>query len=131
MLVQSTISLSDKECARIGDMVYERCGIVLHHGKKELVRARIAKQLRIYGFGTVSDYLAYVVADKSGEAFSQLIDAISTNCTDFFREPDHFHFLDQQYLPRLLEKKRSCRRIRAWSAGCSSGEEAFSMAIAL
>lgn len=131
MFLQTTFSLSEKEFAQISEMVYDHCGICLHEGKKELVRARIGKQLSSHGFAAVQDYIDYVVADTSGKEFSHLIDVLSTNFTGFFREPDHFHYLKQQFLPSLLEKKRSCRRIRAWSAGCSSGEEPYSMAIVL
>jgi chemotaxis protein methyltransferase CheR len=89
--------------------------------------------MRAGDFSCVSDYLHYVVSDPTGQEFAQLIDAISTNLTSFFREINHFHFLSHTYLPNLIQKKRKApsNRIRAWSAGCSSGEEPYSLAITI
>ena len=114
-------------------MVYEHCGINLHSGKKELVRARLAKRLRLGSFRTFPEYMNHVLKDKTGKEFSLLIDSLSTNLTSFFRERQHFEFLQTRFLPNLLEQKRQSSnfRIRTWSAGCSSGEEPYSIAIAL
>jgi chemotaxis protein methyltransferase CheR len=113
--------------------VYEHCGINLHVGKKELIRARLAKRLRHGNFKSFSDYLKHVLEDKTGKEFSILIDSISTNLTSFFREGQHFEFLRSRFIPSLLEQKAKSHnfRIRAWSAGCSSGEEPYSIAITL
>ncbi|MHC4423140.1 MAG: CheR family methyltransferase [Planctomycetota bacterium] len=127
------IVLSEKDFRKISNLVYEHCGINLHDGKKELVRARLAKRLRLGNFKTFPEYIKHVLADKTGKEFSILIDSLSTNLTSFFREQQHFQFLKEEFLPRLLERKRKKRsfRIRAWSAGCSSGEEPYSIAITL
>ncbi len=132
-LLAQNIVLSDKDFHRISDLVYEHCGINLHTGKKELVRARLAKLLRQRNFKTFQEYIKYVFADKTGKEFSILIDSLSTNLTSFFREKQHFDFLREKFLPRLMERKRKNRnfRIRVWSAGCSSGEEPYSIAITL
>lgn len=128
-----SLVLSDIEFRKISDMVYEHCGINLHAGKKELVRARLAKRLRLGHFKTFQEYMRHVHRDKSGKEFSVLIDSLSTNLTSFFREQKHFEFLRKQFLPAMLERKRrkSNYKIRAWSAGCSSGEEPYSIAITL
>lgn len=125
--------LTDKDFQKIGDLVYKHCGINLHMGKKELVRARLAKRLRLGNFRTYSEYMKHVLADKSGKQFSILIDTLSTNLTSFFREGQHFEFLQNDFLPALLDRKERDRnfKIRAWSAGCSSGEEPYSIAITL
>ena len=125
--------LSDKEFRLISRLVNNYCGIKLNIGKKELVRARLAKHLRHGNFTTFSEYIEQVLNDKTGLEFSALIDSLSTNVTGFFRENQHFQFLQEKFLPSLIEKKTGKRdsRIRAWSAGCSSGEEAYSMAISL
>jgi len=125
--------LSDSDFRMISELVYRHCGINLHDGKKELVRARLAKRLRAENFSDFSEYIKYVSRDKTGKAFSRLIDSISTNLTSFFREQQHFEFLRERFLPALLQRKRQNRtfRIRAWSAGCSSGEEPYSIAITL
>jgi len=127
------ITLSEDEFSEISDIVYKHCGINLHSGKKELVRARLAKRLRSNHFRTFSDYMQYVLDDETGREFSILIDSLSTNLTSFFRENQHFDYLEKSFLPGLLERKRKEKnfKIRAWSAGCSSGEEAYSIAIAL
>jgi len=125
--------LTEEDFRKISDIVYEHCGINLHNGKKELVRARVAKRLRSGNFKTFSEYIKYVLQDKTGTEFSILVDSLSTNLTGFFREPQHYAFLRSEFLPLLLERKKKKRdfRIRAWSAGCSSGEEPYSLVMTL
>lgn len=132
-LMVHNIDLKEKEFHEISDLVYKHCGINLHEGKKELVRARLAKRLRHGNFETFSDYMKYVLNDPTGNEFSILIDTLSTNLTSFYRQPEHFEFLTRYFLPTLLKQKKdkNNHRIRAWSAGCSSGEEAYSIAITL
>lgn len=133
MPVLDELILTDKQFKTIRGLVYDHCGINLHDGKRELVRARLAKRLRIGGFAAFSDYIEHVFDDQTGKAFSILVDALSTNLTSFFREIQHFEFLRQDLLPRLLERKRrqGDAKLRCWSAGCSSGEEPYSIAITL
>jgi chemotaxis protein methyltransferase CheR len=124
-------TLSEADFTRISEIIHRHCGINLHEGKKELVRARLAKQLRVGKFRSFEEYLGYVFEDPTGHAFSELVDTLSTNLTSFFRENQHFEYIQSELLPKLLEEKR-CRRdlrLRAWSAGCSSGEEPYSMGI--
>ncbi len=132
-LMAESIVLSESDFRKISNMVYDHCGINLHDGKKELVRARLAKRLRLGNFRTFPEYMNHVLEDKTGREFSILVDSLSTNLTSFFREVQHFEFLQSRFLPALLDKKREKRtfRMRAWSAGCSSGEEPYSIAIAL
>ena len=131
--VLKNIMLSERDFRTITDLVYEHCGIDLHKGKKELVRARLAKLLRKGNFKSVPEYMDYVLADKSGEAFSILINSLSTNLTSFFREKKHFDYLHNVFLPSIMQRKRKKHnfKIRGWSAGCSSGEEPYSIAITL
>ncbi len=125
--------LSEGDFQRLSDAVYRHCGINLHDGKRELVRARISKRLRLGGFPNATEYVRQVLSAGEGDEFTELIDALSTNLTSFFREIGHFDHLTQSFLPELLCRKRSARgnRIRAWSAGCSTGEEPYSLAITL
>lgn len=127
------IVLTEKDFRKISQLVHNHCGINLHSGKKELVRARLAKRLRLGKFHSFPQYMRHVLDDKTGVEFSVLIDSLSTNLTSFFRESQHFDFLHEKFLPALLERKQKDRRfkIRAWSAGCSSGEEPYSIAITL
>lgn len=130
---EDKLVLTEEEFQKISDLVYKHCGINLHDGKKELVRSRLAKLLRKKNFTSYSDYLDYVLSDTSGNALSEMTDSISTNLTSFFREPDHFDFLKKNHLPEIIaaKQKSGSKRIRAWSAGCSSGEEPYTIAITL
>lgn len=125
--------ISEADFRLISDMVYQHCGINLHDGKQELVQARIAKRLRSGGFATLQDYLDHIEADTGGQEFTALIDAMSTNLTSFFREIGHFNYLRQQFLPDWMAHKNKLNNpsLRAWSAGCSTGEEPYSLAMTL
>jgi len=120
------VRLSDAELSRIVRLVYERSGITLHAGKRALVLARLQKRLRAGGFSSFRDYLAHVERDASGGEITALLDAIATNHTSFFREPQHFEFLRSTVVPLL-----ATGNIRIWSAACSSGEEPVTIAITL
>jgi chemotaxis protein methyltransferase CheR len=132
-LTLQEVVLGEKEFRQISDLVYEHCGINLHDGKKELVRARLAKRLREGHFETFSAYIRHVLEDPTGREFSILVDSLSTNLTKFFREEQHFDYMRTNFLPRIIAAKqgRGQPRIRGWSAGCSSGEESYSIAITL
>ncbi|MBD3754408.1 MAG: protein-glutamate O-methyltransferase CheR [Gammaproteobacteria bacterium] len=116
--------------ARIKKMVYEFAGIDLNESKKNLVYNRLSKRIRILGLNTFKAYLNYV--EEQGEAeFVNLINAITTNLTFFFRENHHFDYLAHHVIPMLLKANQSNKKIRIWSAGCSTGEEPYSIAITL
>jgi len=129
----SDVAIGDRQFRKLCDLVYAHCGINLHDGKQELVRARIARLLRARDFRSANDYLDSVIADPTGEEFAALIDALSTNLTSFFRESTHFTFLADKLLPRILDRRRKQRdtRIRGWSAACSTGEEPYTLGITL
>ena len=123
--------ITDAEFKQISELVHRHCGICLHAGKRELVQARVSKELRQRGLSNFGQYKRMIEADASGVEFSRLIDAISTNHTSFFREHRHFDFLRDQWLPKFVGHKHKHRSLKAWSAACSSGEEAYSLAITL
>ena len=131
--VPQDYELSEREFRHISDLIYEHCGINLHDGKRELVRARLAKRLREGNFTTFAEYIKHVLNDTTGREFSVLVDSLSTNLTKFFREEQHFEYMSTELLPRIIDAKLASGqfRIRAWSAGCSSGEEPYSIAITL
>lgn len=114
-------------------MVYEKCGINLREGKKELVRARLGKRLRETGFEDFRAYYKFLSEDETGDELVHMLDAISTNLTSFFREEKHFNFLTETVFPSYVtgKKQGGSRRLRLWSAGCSSGEEPYTLAISL
>ena len=125
--------LSDREFKLIGDLVYRLVGIKLAAEKKTLVIERLQKIIRNGGFRSFHEYYEHVLADESGREIITLVDRISTNHTFFFREQHHFDFMRQRWLPEMLaEGERSGQReLRIWSAGCSSGEEPYSIAMLL
>ncbi len=128
-----SIELSEKEFQAFSDLVHRKAGINLHSGKKQLVRARLAARIRSLKLGTFSQYYDYVINDHKGDELVLLLDSISTNLTQFFREPKHFDFMAEKFLPELAAArlKSDQRQIRVWSAGCSTGEEPYSIAITL
>jgi chemotaxis protein methyltransferase CheR len=120
--------LSSLQFTRISRMVHERCGICLPEGKEVLVKSRLTKRLRHLGLTNFSEYMKYLDEDPSQSEFVAMIDALTTNKTYFFREPQHFEFIRSRLLPGF---RNSQANIRFWSAGCSTGDEPFSLAILL
>ncbi len=125
----SFIEISNEEFKLIRDLIYKNIGINLTEEKRSLVNGRLQKILRNLGFSTFKDYYHYVLDDKSGEALSELANTISTNHTFFGREIDHFEYFVDVVLPEIEEKckKSNSFDIRVWSAGCSSGEEPYTL----
>lgn len=122
--------LSDIDaCRRIVDLIYEHCGITLHDGKEALIRARLGKLMRQRGISSLGEYLESLDANANAGEFTRMVDALTTNFTNFLREPDHFEFLVRQALPGTLD--RSCRSFQVWSAASSSGEEPYTIAMFL
>lgn len=118
--------LDEKTFEAFRKIIYDHSGINLGPQKATLVRSRIAKRLRALGLSTHKEYLERVKADPTGEELVQLIDVISTNVTSFFREAPHFDILASLINDRVAA---GARRIRIWSAACSSGEEPYSIAL--
>lgn len=121
--------ISDRELAAVIDLVYRKSGITLHDGKRALVTARLQKRLKALGVRSYSDYLAALERDVEGGELVMLLDAITTNHTSFFREPQHFDLLRQKVVPDVLA--RGLPTVDVWSAACSSGEEPYTLAMVL
>jgi chemotaxis protein methyltransferase CheR len=128
MMSLSTLELTQAQFSAVSGMVYRICGINLHEGKFGLVRSRLASRLREVGMKDFDSYLDLVAADASGRELESLVDALTTNKTSFFREPKHFDLLRQRVLPEVYVPGRP---LRIWSAGCSSGEEPYTLAMVL
>jgi chemotaxis protein methyltransferase CheR len=123
-------AFDDNDFKRVKKIVYDFAGIDLNDTKKNLVYNRLAKRIRFLGLSSFSAYLNYV--EKMGEEeLVNLINAITTNLTFFFRENHHFEYLAKQVIPQLLKKNQASKKIRIWSAGCSTGEEPYSIATIL
>jgi chemotaxis protein methyltransferase CheR len=123
--------LTEKDFSQFCQLVYQHAGIHLSPQKKELVRARLMKIVRTRGLSGFQDYYQIVKNDSSGAELTLLLDAISTNQTAFWREPAHFQYLSQEVFPTWRRQNRGGFRWRFWSAGCSSGEEPYTLAIVL
>lgn len=125
--------LSDALFQKIAHYVYEACGIHLTERKRELVNTRIGKVIREKNFSGFREYYSWLTSDTTGEAVAELMNAISTNLTSFFREPKHFEYMQDVLLPELQQKARGQAHpnLRAWSAGCSTGVEAYTIAMIL
>ena len=119
--------ITDAEFARFRALILEQTGIHLKDNKRHLLVARLARHLRDLGLATFSDYYEYLGRDQSGNELLTLTNRITTNKTSFFREAHHFEFLRTHVIPEA--RNRDERRLRIWSAGCSSGEEPYSIAI--
>ncbi|NTS76885.1 protein-glutamate O-methyltransferase CheR [Catenovulum sp. SM1970] len=122
--------MTDTDFASIRDQVYASAGIVLGDHKREMVYSRLSRRLRLLKLDNFHAYLDYLEQNKTTE-FSHFINAITTNLTSFFREKHHFEFLEQTVIPELLKKNSVDKRVRIWSAGCSTGEEPYSISMTI
>lgn len=122
------LELNDHEFERISKLIYDLCGIDLHEGKKELVKARLGKRLRSGNFNSFSEYYRFVTTEEGTDELVAMIDSISTNLTSFFREDKHFEKM-KKICPVLLAGNTGPQKLTIWSAGCSTGEEPYSIAI--
>jgi chemotaxis protein methyltransferase CheR len=123
-------AFSDEDFQQIRRLVQERIGIHLAESKRELVYGRLVRRLRALGSPGFGDYLRRL-ADGDAQELQQFCNAITTNLTSFFREEHHFQFLARELLPALERDNADAQRLRIWSAGCSSGEEPYSIGMVL
>lgn len=124
-----SLELSNNEFQKVAQTVYRVCGIDLKQGKEALVRARLMKRLRLLEMSSFKEYLQYIESNEGSRELGAMIDVMTTNKTSFFREDDHFNYFSDTILPELNKTRK--KRMRFWSAACSSGEEPFSLAIVL
>lgn len=123
-------NLKDSEFAKLSEFIYSNFGIKMPPAKRIMLQSRLHKRLRALNIDNFPDYLDFVFSKKGQqEEVVHMIDVVSTNKTDFFREPAHFDFLNDHILPEMLSQNK--RQVKIWSAGCSSGEEPYTLAISL
>ena len=115
----------------IATALYDDAGIHLPPSKANLVYSRLTKRLRLLGLESFRDYCALVGSSDGADERSQMVAALTTNVTRFFREPHHFEHLKARLIVPLTKDIRAGRRIRIWSAGCSSGQEPYSIALSI
>ncbi|MBF0153884.1 MAG: chemotaxis protein CheR [Magnetococcales bacterium] len=126
--------LSDKDFKRLSDFIYQQAGILMPASKKTMLTARIQKRLRTLHMHSFSEYVELVLdPQQKGEELVNFIDAVTTNKTDFFREPNHFEYLKGTVLPELVRTAGAGtqRRLMVWSAACSTGEEPYTLAMVI
>jgi len=110
-------------------VIYERTRIRLHDGKHHLIRSRLGERMRLHGLESFEDYCGFLQTHADEEEFTHVVDALTTNFTNFLREPDHFEFMVAKALPAVLPEGR--RTINVWSAASATGEEPYSIAFHL
>ena len=127
-------TLHDREFQRFSSYIFENVGIKMPPAKKTMLEARLQKRLKALGIPTFEEYGDFVFSQQGGDSeLVHLIDVVTTNKTDFFREAAHFDFMVKTALPTILKERNDVRSnpIRIWSAGCSTGEEPYTLAIVL
>ena len=133
-IILSDRILSDSDFSRLSNFIHDTCGIKMPPIKKTMLEGRLYKRMRKLGMKSISEYCEYLFSPQGVEhELVHMIDVITTNKTDFFREPKHFDYLVQEALPELISGKRAGirKQIKIWSAGCSTGEEPYSIAMLL
>ena len=122
--------ISARNFERLARYIYDYSGIKMPSSKRTMLEGRLRRRLRHTGYATFDAYCEYLFRHDGLETESiHLIDAVTTNKTDFFREPKHFEFMSQRMLPEF--RQAGLRRVRAWSAACSTGAEPYTMAMVL
>jgi chemotaxis protein methyltransferase CheR len=130
---ESTVRLSDRHFRTIAELIEGEVGIKLPPGKRVMLEGRIHKRVRALNYSGFDEYVENLF-ERGGldTEFTQLIDVVTTNKTDFFREPSHFDFMKQVAVPELLGlRSRGSRLLKIWSAACSTGMEAYTAAMVL
>jgi len=128
---QREFAYTRKDFHQLCALVDRHTGIQLGDGKEDMLYGRISRRIRKVGVNSFKAYIALLEQDENSEEFGEFINAVTTNLTSFFRESHHFDYLKTTLLPELMQKNRASRRIRIWSAGSSTGEEPYSIAMSV
>lgn len=127
-IVDGEFAFTNQDFKRIAEILYGMAGISLPDTKATLVYSRLAKRLRALGMRSFKDYCVFVTTDQGRDESQEMLRALTTNVTRFFREPHHFDDLRANILEPIADQVRAGRRLRLWSAASSSGQEPYSMA---
>jgi chemotaxis protein methyltransferase CheR len=124
--------MTDKDFGKLSSFVYEELGIKMPSAKKIMLQSRLQKRLADLRISSFEDYIEFVFSEEGLESeLIKMIDLITTNKTDFFRESSHFDYLTETALPEICSGRSAKKNIKIWSAGCSSGEEPYTIAMVL
>jgi chemotaxis protein methyltransferase CheR len=130
MLIQKKIIMTENERIKLSSFVEKEMGIKMPPSKKVMLESRLTKRLNALGCNSFSEYYEYIMSNVGySNEILMFVNVVSTNKTDFFREPKHWDYLKNYILPEFAKQKNSFRKIEAWSAACSSGEEPYSLAM--
>ena len=126
------LTLTNTEFARFRDLIYKITGIALSDAKRQMVQSRLQKRLRLHQLAAGDYYALLTGPSRDNREITAFINCITTNKTDFFREPHHFEFITERVLPEIAARAgRGTPRLRVWHAGCSTGEEPYTLALTL
>lgn len=126
--------MSNELFQRLSEFIHDEIGIKMTPAKKTMLETRLARRLRAVNLPSYHEYCDYLFSEQGmSDELTAMIDVVTTNKTDFFREPRHFEFLARRALPDLVKRLGAgvSRPLTAWSAACSSGEEAYTLAMVL
>jgi chemotaxis protein methyltransferase CheR len=124
--------MTAEEFRKLSSFITEHTGIKMPEAKKVMLQSRLQKRLRYLDMNSFKEYVEYVFSeDGIQNELIHMLDVVSTNKTDFFREPVHFEFLEKTLLPEYVNNFPLNRPLKIWSAGCSSGEEVYTIAITI
>ena len=128
-LVTGEYPLTRRDLSEIASMIYSDAGIALNETKASLVYSRLSKRLRQIGLRSFRDYCEFISTGDGAAERREMLSALTTNFTKFFRENHHFEHLRAEVLPGLVARAKAGGRVRIWSAGCSDGQEPYSIAL--
>ncbi len=125
--------MTDAEFSRFADFIQSQCGIKMPPAKKTMLQGRLQKRLRSLQLASFSAYADFVFGAQGKDELCHMIDAVTTNKTDFFRESKHFDYINSVVLPEIIKNTNGAgqQQIKAWSAACSTGEEPYTLAMVL
>ncbi|QJF51177.1 CheR family methyltransferase [Roseobacter ponti] len=126
---QSEQALDAENFQAIAELAYQESGLRLLAEKKSMIQSRLRKRLKVLGYSDFSRYARHVCSDAGREERRYMISALTTNVSHFFREIHHFEYLKAEIAPALISALNAGKRVRIWSAGCSNGQEAYSLAM--
>ncbi len=125
------MTISESDFQTIADVLYKNAGINLSKDKENLVLPRLSKRLRALNLSNFGEYCDLISSDAGATELKEMISSLTTNVTHFFRESHHFDHLKDTVLPDLIKKAQRGKPVRIWSAGCSNGQEPYSIAMTI
>ncbi len=131
MVADREFKFTEEDFRGIAKSIYDDAGIFLPESKAPLVYSRLVKRLRALKLESFRDYCNLITSADGAAERGQMLTALTTNVTRFFREPHHFEYLKETVLPPLVAKAKAGGRVRLWSAACSTGEEPYSIALTI